>query len=413
MANATSLRAGADRTEITPPLTVGILMSSVEQRWAPFEGVRTPLYARCVVLEQGGRRVALVSLELLGLSDRAVGGYAAFKARVAAAAGHGFMANDVILTSTHTHSSPSSLGLTDLYRTPQFQNWLDTLVQQIGRAIEQALIRAVPCRLAVGLTEVAGLAIHRRIHTVDGIVLSHPPPPPEKVLSRAGAIDPGVRVGAFLDTHDRPVALIVNATCHPVYEMCIPQVSGDYPGEMSAALEQEHPGAVALFLNGAAGNINPPTVSSGAEEAGRHGRRLAAAVEGLLAQLRPVEEPALALARGSVDIAARTVTGEAAAAPLHVELAALRVGDARFLFIPGEPFVETGLAVYAASPDRFTVVAGYAEDWIGYIPTDEALAEGGYETGPGAWSRVGPGGEERVRHAALDLLRALDSHAAG
>jgi hypothetical protein len=83
------------------------------------------------------------------------------------------------------------------------------------------------------------------------------------------------------------------------------------------------------------------------------------------------------------------------------------LGNAAFVFLPGEPFVETGLALYAASPCVFTVVAGYAEDWIGYLPTDEAFDEGGYEIGPGAWSVMGRGGEAMVRAAGIEILQEL------
>ena len=408
----TPFLVGAGKVDITPPLNVGILMSSMERAWAPFESVRTPLFARAVTIAHDDRRVALISLELLGLSELSVGGYAGFKERIAAATEHAISADNIVLTSTHTHSAPSSLGLTDLYRTPQFRAWFDALVQAIAAALRQAVAAETPCRLATGQVEVDGLATYRRIRTVDGVVLNNVPPPPEKVISSAGPVDKSVRVAALLDARDRPVALLVNAACHPVYEMCIPRVSGDYPGEMSRSLESSHPGATALFLNGAAGNINPPSVSSGAGEAIRHGERLAAAVDGLLGNLRPVAGDALRLARRRLQLPARTVAGDPSPEPLPAEIAALRLGDAAFLFLPGEPFVETGLALYEASPFHDTFIVGYAEDWIGYIPTDQALDEGGYETGPGAWSRVGYGGEGMVRQAGIDLLTLKDARAA-
>ena len=51
-----------------------------------------------------------------------------------------------------------------------------------------------------------------------------------------------------------------------------------------------------------------------------------------------------------------------------------------FAFLPGEPFVETALSVREGSPFASTAVVGYAEDYIGYVPTDAAFVEGGYET---------------------------------
>jgi hypothetical protein len=77
------------------------------------------------------------------------------------------------------------------------------------------------------------------------------------------------------------------------------------------------------------------------------------------------------------------------------------------VFLPGEPFVEIALAIREASPLEFTAVAGYAESYIGYIPTDRAFRNGGYEIGPGAWSRVAPGSEAIVRREAIELLRSV------
>ena len=400
-----SFLVGASRVEITPPLAAGILMSAVERQWAPFAGVRQPLYARALVVEQDKRRVALVSLDLLGLAGKALGGRRRFKSQIIAAAGQALKATDLILAATHTHSAPESLAITGLYRTPAFKEWTAWLAGQIGTAIHQAMTAMRPCQLMLGAAQAPGLAIYRRIKTTAGIVLSHPPPPPETVISREGPVDDSVNIAAFTAESNQLVALIVNATCHPVHEMCIPQISPDYPGEMSLELERRYPGLAALFLNGAAGNINPPTVSGGPAEAERHGQRLAEVVAGSLDRLRSVESTGLALRRRAVALPARALSGKPAAKPMTTEIAALCLGEAAFLFIPGELFVEIGLSIRQRSPYDFTAIVGYAEDAIGYLPTDLAFAEGGYELGPGPWARVGRGSEEILQREATVLLR--------
>jgi len=82
-------------------------------------------------------------------------------------------------------------------------------------------------------------------------------------------------------------------------------------------------------------------------------------------------------------------------------------GGASFVFLPGEPFVEIALAIREASPWDFTAVVGYADDYIGYIPTDRAFRNGGYEIGPGRWSRLATGSEPIVREEAIKLLKTL------
>jgi len=401
-------QVGPGRAELTPPLDVGILMSSGRGEWAPFEGVRLPIFARAVVIQQGPRRAAIVSLDLLGLAGEAVGGRPAFKQRGAAAAGGAIKPEELVLTSTHTHSGPESIALTGLQDTEPFKKWVDLLAQRIGAAVAAAAGTLRPCTLKTAVGTLPGLCVNRRILTEAGRIVSvRRVLPNDKVVGPEGPIDEEVRVAAMVDAAGRPAVVLVNATAHPVYEMCIKQVSPDYPGEMVREIQKHHPDTEVLFLQGAAGNINPPIVSSGATEAEKHGRLLAREVERLLGQLRPVAGNEMSLAWCEAKLPGRTVAGEPLDEPIAVPIGALRLGAAAWVFLPGEPFVEIALAIRKGSPFGFTAVAGYGDDYLGYIPTDRAFGHGGYETRPGRWSRFRPGSEEIVCREAGALLRSL------
>jgi hypothetical protein len=404
---------GAARVEITPPLDVGILMSSVEQRWAPFEGVESPLMARAIVISGAtagpADAVAVVALDLLGLSDKAVGGWSAFKKRVSEFAGSVVHAERIVFACSHTHSGPESAGLSDLYATPQHHAWIAELASRIGAAICDAAWAARPCRFEYGVAAAPGLGIHRRIHTTQGILLSHPPPPEGIVLSRKGPVDDSVNLLTARDAGDGSlIAMIVNATCHPVHEMCIPRVSADFPGVVTSGLERSHPGCAALFLNGAAGNINPTTVSGGPDASRVHGEALTAVVERLISDdaMTPCDN-AFALGRRAVSLPSRLPNGRPDGRPVRVEVAAVHIGSMAFAFLPGEPFVETALAIREHSRFAVTAVVGFAEDYVGYVPTDAAFIDGGYETTFGRWSVLAPGCEPALRSAASDLLDDL------
>jgi hypothetical protein len=71
----------------------------------------------------------------------------------------------------------------------------------------------------------------------------------------------------------------------------------------------------------------------------------------------------------------------AGAAPASVEapVCAVRVGGGAIVTAPGEAFTEIGLAVKERSPGRPTLFCGYTNGAVGYFPTEEAYAEGGYE----------------------------------
>jgi len=402
-------RVGAAASEITPPLEVGILMSSGRQLWEPFEGVRLPLHARAVVIEKGNRRIALVSLDLIGLAGEAVGGMGEFRERVVAASGGAVAADDLVLASTHTHSGPESIALSDLYHEECFKKWVTDLARSIGSAVGSAAGSLRPARLITASRSAPGLAVNRRIKTTRGIASVRRQLPPDVVIGPEGPVDDELRVAAFVDRSGEPVAVLVNFTAHPVLEMCIKQVSPDYPGEMSLELQSRHPGAVVLFLQGACGNINPPTMERSAENARRYGRNLAELVDKTLKDAQPVGGDELALRWKTIRLPARSVTGKPEAEPLKTRIGAARIGAAAFVFLPGEPFVEIGLAIRQGSPCRFTAVVGYADDYIGYIPTDRAFANGGYEIGPGRWSRLASGSEPIVREEAIKLLESVST----
>jgi neutral ceramidase len=415
------LAAGAAVMDITPPLDVGLLMSSVEARWQPFEGVRKPLLARALVLESlpqsmlsGQRqRTAIISLDMLALSSKALGGFPDFKEQICVAADNVISPDEIVLACTHTHTAPESGAITELHHTPSFKKWINQLTRQIGQAILGALEALAPCQLYYGSSIAKGLGIHRRYKTTRGIMMSYPEPPPEIVLSREGSVDDSVNVVAFRQLDGRSIAILTNATCHPVYEMCNPQISSDYPGELCSLLEERNSGAIALFLNGAAGNINPRGVSAGARAARTHAERLAEAVGLAISTSIRVSCSNVVIQRSSVELPTRLPGGINVGRSLMADIVGIAIGEIGLLFLPGEPFVETGLALRRHSPFEFTIVAGFSEETVGYIPTDEAFSEGGYEVSFGPWSVLAPTSEETLRRGAIKLLHELQAKSGG
>ena len=80
------------------------------------------------------------------------------------------------------------------------------------------------------------------------------------------------------------------------------------------------------------------------------------------------------------------------------------IGNLALVGIPGELFVELGLALKANPHFAQTFVAGYCNDLIGYIPTRAAYAEGGYEVDT---ARIAAGTGERIVDIALSDLDAI------
>ncbi|GGC13452.1 hypothetical protein GCM10011386_01390 [Parapedobacter defluvii] len=400
--NQTVLKVGTGVSDITPALEVGFLTSSVRGTYAPFKSVRSPLKARAIALEVGAHVVVLVSLDLLGLSEDAVYGWERFKAASCGTV----PVDNVIITCTHTHSAPESLALSDLYTADSYKQWLGQLEGAIRKTISHALNTLKPVStVEISSSELDGFSLLRRIALPQGIVMSDTMQPVAADLFARRPIDRRVRVLRFLSTDGNSLASIVHFVCHPVHEMLFPSVSPDFPGELCAILESEPTNGFPMFLNGAAGNINPPTVSWGVEYTLKHAEALAKKiVEQTDAERETVTD--LMQMSQSMDFDIRQ-EADLPISDARAVIRLVRIGRVAMVFIPGEPFVETALRIEQHSPFEHTIVVGYSECSVGYIPTIHAFEEGGYEVGPGKWSYLEADAEERIYREAVSMLNRL------
>ncbi|GEP98465.1 hypothetical protein [Chitinophaga cymbidii] len=401
MMEQTQLLAGTSVTDITPPLEVGLLTSSVKGSYEPFESVRLPLKARVLVLGTLKDLVAIVSLDLLALNDTATGGWQHFKEGLSGV----IPPERIIITCTHTHNGPESVALSGLYKTPVYKKWLADVQHKVKEAILKAAVAARPCHASFAVGVLEGYTLLRRIPTPEGVIMSDAVQPIAPELMNRQPVDRRVHSVAFRDQHGDTIATLVHAVCHPVHEMLLPHISAEFPGEMCLALEASGEHGMPIFLNGAAGEINPPTVSCGPAYAQRHGRALAELVQ---QQERSSCEEAFSHAHSEMQFPVRPEAGMTQADAL-ARFSAIRIGSLAMVFIPGEPFTATAFAIERGSPFAHTIVAAYAENTIGYIPTAAAFAEGGYETGPGKWSYLAENADTLITTEALRLLTTLNN----
>jgi hypothetical protein len=263
----------------------------------------------------------------------------------------------------------------------------------------------------------------------DGKLSRYGPLPATSQLATPWQIDEDLSVVTF-ETLDGAIhSVLLNYTAHPVVTMLLPQISADYPGTATRLVEQHFPGSICLFTQGAAGNVNSVFVSSKHEDALTLGEKLMTAAVTRIEQLKtqpavtpsslrhkstflhlePRDCPTLSEARARAEaqptpanLRVLRLAQKLADGPLRAEIQLLSVGALRWLSLPGEPFVETGLNLKAHGA---TFVCGYSNGWLGYFPLRRAYGEGGYEVDLGAWSRVAPGSAELLEAKAIELLR--------
>ncbi len=227
--------------------------------------------------------------------------------------------------------------------------------------------------------------------------------------------------------------------------------------DRNAALEKTlqarfGPKFLSLFGTGTCGDINHVDVTSvsqksGPAEAARIGVALGTAVNQGWDALAPIDQPRLGYAVRTIDWPLQEYTAEqmqAAEANLSKigtnqlsfldQVTAVKIADvaarraerpdgmvalrvqvyrlsdaAAVVALPGEVFVELGLAIKKASPFAWTAVIELSEDSPAYIPTVKAFGEGSYET---VNSIIKPGGGEKMVEAAVELLNELKSETA-
>jgi hypothetical protein len=222
------------------------------------------------------------------------------------------------------------------------------------------------------------------------------------------------------------------------------QVSADYPYTLAALLAKvKGPEMLTVFTIGTAGDINHVDVSTkdpqkGPKEAARIGTILAGEVIKTYARLKPVTTAAPRAKREVVKLDLAPITpaeleqarktavkfGKEApkflervhaykvldvaareGKPLEAEVQVIALGDdLAFVAMPGEVFVELGLAVKNASPFRHTVIAELANGSIGYVPTRKAFEQGNYEP---VSARCAAGSGEKLVETASRLLEEL------
>jgi hypothetical protein len=218
---------------------------------------------------------------------------------------------------------------------------------------------------------------------------------------------------------EQPVAVLSYYATHPqsYYRTGIP--NPDFPGLARFLRQLAVPAALHIHFNGAGGNIGAGKYNDGAPE----NRRILA--ERLADGMRRAWESTKRELIGASDVSWATdsvalkptqqitidqleaqlkekakpfLTGEGASrlawlrrceAGHSIDLTCLKLGRARVLHLPGEPFVEYQLAAKAERRDLFVAVAGYGDYAPWYIGTAAAYEQGGYETSPSA-SNVGP-----------------------
>lgn len=445
-------KAAAASADITP--SESVWLAGYAGRSEPSEGVRLPIFAKALALEDAdGGRFVFLAFDLIGIPR-------AFRDEIETLAKerHGLAPEQLLLNASHTHSGP----LLTTWRPPgedrdlapylaipneqqelrvrQIREYRAFLAQTVDRLLGESLASLAPAELSWSSAR-CGFAMNRRKPDGGGGFRNFPHPD--------GPVDQEVPVLIVRGRGgERQLqALLFGYACHAT-TLSANEINGDWPGYAQAYLEGNHPGATALFLNGASGDQNPyPRRLLAYAE--RHGRALATAVEAALeTEARPLAGPLRAALQwveipyqappSRAELEERAAASDAYSAghakllmqlldgggglpksyPVPVQV--LRVGgDLVLAAIGGEVVVDYALRIKSElgdGEDKAAVwFAGYSNDVMTYIPSRRVLEEGGYEGGgsmrygrsilhPAPWD---PSIEERLVGAVREMAGRL------
>ncbi len=383
------LLAGFAKEAVTPKSPVfiagfGIMRLSV--------GAHDDIFVRSLVIKQGGEKLAMVSIDVIGLQRTDV---LAIKAGVA-----GYRPEQILIHSTHTHAGPDTLGLWGL--PPLISGRSQRYVNRIGRAVAATIARA-----------------DADVVPVDAATAAYQADPTIMINSNEGEPeDHHMGLMVFRDQGGAAVATILNVVGHPEAMWDDNHyLSADFAGRVCELVEENYGGG-AIFFSGALGGIMTPARPGPGESHDfprmeRISQKIFADVVRGMDLLVAEQSPALLYRTALIPVIVANddfklmmrlglfdreiFEGDR----IVTEVSVIEIGSAHFVTFPGEAYPKQGLKIRAEQkPHSFQIAL--ANDELGYIlyPDDYASELYEYE----ASVCVGPTLSERMEEALLILL---------
>ena len=417
------LYAGVARTEITPKTHEPLW--GFEDRTDPATGTLDPLYARILVLEAGGKRIAIVAVDL----GRSFGEASLDHLKEVVSKSSGISC--LLVTASHTHAAPI---VKDEYDGAP-PDWEQKALEAIAAGIKTASDNLQAARIGTGTGSV--FIGHNRLHVNDDGTVSWFEQNP--TMAPTSPVDPTVTVLRIDDRNGVPIAILTNYACHPVvFGSDNLQYSADFPGVTNRVVEKAFGGNVqSFFVQGADGDINPyyavmPIKENAIKLRDWTGEQLGQEVVRVAKGIQTTSDPSASIdfreetlhfklrwdreqfrAALLKTLGAKTLDLWGARIPASVDARVTTVlieKQIAIIAVPGEPFVDLQESWRARCPAATTLFFGYANGYHGYFPTISAASRGGYGAASSStWVEVGAG-ERMVDWALIQNYQMLGKY---
>jgi hypothetical protein len=395
--------------DVTPPEGHPLCGGWIE----PVRGVDDPLRALGIVLLGAGAPVVLCAVDWCGIRNDA---HLAWRQALAKAAHT--TPDRVAVQCVHPHNAP--FADTEAEKLIEANpgapisldlKFFDRAVLGVSRNLQTALKKTTPfTHIGIGQAKVEEVASNRRIISPEGksIATRYSATKDPKVRAYPeGLIDPWLKTLSFWDG-EQPLAALHYYATHPMSYYGDGRVSADFCGLAREKRALADDRVFQVYFTGCAGNVTAGKYNDGAKENRAvlrdriHAGMVAAwkaterhAVESFDWRVEPVKLPPRAERSFGEEASKQALADDRAAKAKRgnaafqlawlkridrpIDFTCLDLGKALILHLPGEPFIEYQLKAQDLRKDRFVCVAGYGDGGPGYIPTNQAYLEGGYE----------------------------------
>lgn len=237
-----------------PVLRAGVAKADLTTD-SPARGIRDRLYAKVLALDDGTTCAAIIAVDTTAIGGRGISahiledGGEEFLPRLRAGVQEelGIPGEHLLVNASHTHP-PGRLLCDD-----------EAQVERTLAAVRQAVAGMTEVRMGAEAGREDRITINRDPRLKDGrdwtIRHSHPGPPDEEVVA-LGPLDPEIGILRFDRLDGRPLAVVYNFACHPLFGDARGYITANFPGVASSLIERTlGDGTMALFLQGAGGDI--------------------------------------------------------------------------------------------------------------------------------------------------------------
>ena len=389
--------AGAAKVNITP--STPMRMSGYGGRTEPFKGVHDSLYVTATVFSDGANMAAIITADLIGFShDFCNATIGKIESDL------GIKKDLIMLSANHNHGGPVNKTYANKAE-PDIEKYVNSVQEKILSAVRQANLNLKPAMIGLGVGE-CKMNINRRAQFADGNVWLGRNPD--------GPCDHDLAVVRIDDMNRNPIAIHVNWPCHGTasgQENYL--ITGDWPGLAARYIEKEFEKEIVVPVTaGASADINPiygpndnfNEIESIGMLVGEEVLRVASTIQ--THHGGTIEGTKMkVMANGKKPFETRAPNQKLESADkVPINLSALKIGNIIFAGVSGELFTEIGMRIKEESPFKNTVIITHCDGASGYLCTNQAYPEGGYEA---MVSRVMPGTEYLISDNLKEMIRSF------